>query len=68
MNEEKFFGESQSVEPKKTLKETVEQMKEVDEKNQKRGGDGTVVLKNLADKKIRVNLSAEKIPEPEENN
>jgi len=66
MNEEKFFGKSEGINPENTLKEAADQMEEIDEENQNRGGNGTVAFKNLADKKMRINLSTEKVPEPKD--
>ena len=66
MNGEKFFGKSESVNPEDTLEEVVDQMEKIDKENQKRGGDGTVVLKHNPEKS-RVNLSTEEVPEPRNN-
>lgn len=66
MSEGKFYGETKKVDPEKeTLAEVVKKAEEIDEKNKKRGGDGTVVIENDPEKE-QIRLTTEEVPTPEE--
>jgi len=64
MNEGKFFSSKienpdkvENISPHETLAEAVAKMEEMDEENKKRGGKGTVVFKNIADKEMKAKIS-----------
>ena len=66
MKEGNFSGKFENVKPEDTISDVVNRMEEIDQENQEKGSDATIVLSDKAGRS-KIMTAPEEVPGPREN-